>query len=106
TSLNFALKAYGDNKPLRPVKTGREGLGSIEALAEDLESGAVETLILLTPANPVYDAPSDLKFGELLKKAKTSVHLGLRTDATAWASTWHVPAAHYLESWSDSRTAQ
>ncbi|MDA0765515.1 MAG: TAT-variant-translocated molybdopterin oxidoreductase [Verrucomicrobia bacterium] len=106
TSLNFALEAYGDNKPLRPVKTGREGLGSIEALATDLESGAVETLILLTPANPVYDAPSDLRFGELLKKAKNSVHLGLRTDATAWASTWHVPAAHYLESWSDSRTAQ
>jgi molybdopterin-containing oxidoreductase family iron-sulfur binding subunit len=30
----------------------------------------------------------------------------MRTDATAQASTWHIPAAHYLESWSDARTAR
>ena len=36
---------------------------------------------------------------------RTSARLGLRTDATAHACDWHVPAAHYLESWSDTRTA-
>ena len=30
----------------------------------------------------------------------------MRTDATAHAATWHVPAAHYLESWSDARSAR
>lgn len=105
-AMNLALKAYGEDKPLRPVATGREGLGSIQDLAKDLEADSVETLFLLTPANPIYDAPADLKFGEVLKKAKTTVHFGLQTNATAWASTWHVPAAHYLESWSDTRTAQ
>jgi molybdopterin-containing oxidoreductase family iron-sulfur binding subunit len=105
-AMNIALQAYGADKPLRPVETDRKGLGSLGDLAKDLENGAVENLFLLTPANPVYDAPADLKFTELLKKAKTSVHLGLQTNATAWASTWHVPAAHYLESWSDTRTAQ
>ena len=38
------------------------------------------------------------------KNAKL-IHLGLRTDATAHAADLHVPAAHYLESWSDARTA-
>ena len=69
-------------------------------------SGAVETLVLLTPSNPVYDAPADLKFAGALAKLKTSIHLGERTDATAHAATWHIPAAHYLESWSDARSAR
>ena len=60
----------------------------------------------LTPANPVYDAPADLKFAEAFAKLKTSIHLGERTDATAHAATWHIPAAHYLESWSDARSAR
>ncbi|MGC4014954.1 MAG: hypothetical protein QM755_10630 [Luteolibacter sp.] len=62
-------------------------------------------MIFLTPSNPVYDAPADLDFATSLAKAKTSIHLGTRTDATAHAATWHVPSAHYLESWSDARSA-
>ena len=66
--------------------------------------GTVETLLLLTPANPLLDAPADLKIADALAKAKTVIHHGTRTDATALAATWHVPASHYLESWSDART--
>lgn len=87
-------------------ETGQKGFGDIAALTNDLHSGAVETVIFLTPSNPVYDAPADLKFGDALAKAKTSIHLGLRTDAMAHACTWHVPAAHYLESWGDARSAR
>ena len=68
--------------------------------------GAIETLVLLTPSNPVYDSPADVDFKALLKKVKTSIHWGLRTDATAYAATWHIPAAHYLESWGDAKTAK
>ncbi len=104
-AINAKLGNVGDDKPLRFVRTGTEGLGDIEQLTADLGSGAVEHVLFFTPSNPVYDAPADLKFGEVLAKAKTSIHFGLRTDATANAATWHVPASHYLESWSDSRTA-
>jgi MoCo/4Fe-4S cofactor protein with predicted Tat translocation signal len=103
-AMNAALKSLGAGKPMQTVQTGKQGYGTIDELAADLESGAVETLILLTPANPVYDTPADLDFAGLMAKAKTSVHFGLTTNATAWAATWHVPAAHYLESWSDARS--
>jgi molybdopterin-containing oxidoreductase family iron-sulfur binding subunit len=33
------------------------------------------------------------------------VRLGLYEDETSAASTWHVPQAHYLESWGDTRSA-
>jgi MoCo/4Fe-4S cofactor protein with predicted Tat translocation signal len=104
-ALNSKLGAIGEGKPLSHVRSGSEGLGDLAALKADLEAGTVETLVLLTPANPVFDAPADLKFGEALAKAKTVIHLGARTDATAHAATWHVPASHYLESWSDARSA-
>jgi MoCo/4Fe-4S cofactor protein with predicted Tat translocation signal len=105
-AINSALGNIGEGKPLLAVQTGLKGLADIAALKKDIDSKAVETLVLLTPSNPVYDAPADLQFAESLAKLKTSIHLGTRTDATAHAATWHVPAAHYLESWSDAHTAR
>ena len=102
-AINIALGNIGTG--VKAYQTEATGSGDITALTADLNSGAVETVVFLTPSNPVYDAPADLKFADALAKAKTSIHLGLRTDATAYASTWHVPAAHYLEAWGDSRTA-
>ena len=51
--------------------------------------------------NPVYQAPADLRFGEALQKTAFSVHLGLHADETSALTTWHAPAAHFLESWGD-----
>ena len=53
--------------------------------------------------NPVYDAPVDFDFGPALLKVKTRVHSGLYYDETAELCHWHVPAAHFLESWGDAR---
>src|SRR3546814_5772948 len=53
--------------------------------------------------NPVYDAPTSLRFGDALRRAGTSFHLGLYADETAQLSHWHLPQAHALESWSDAR---
>ena len=103
-AINLALGNIGSG--ISAFQTGSKGFGDIAALTADLQNADVETVIFLTPSNPVYDAPSDLKFGEALAKAKTSIHLGLRTDATAHACTWHVPAAHYFESWGDARSSR
>lgn len=104
-AINQALGNIGEGKPLVAVQTETKGLGNLTALKNDIDAKTVDTLIVLTPSNPLYDAPADLKFGESYAKLKTSIHLSTRTDATAHASTWHLPAAHYLESWSDARSA-
>ena len=103
-AINEKLGSVGEGKPLRYVRTENEGFGDIAALKADLDGAAVDTVILLTPANPILDAPADLKIADAFAKAKTVIHLGERTNATALAATWHVPASHYLESWSDART--
>ncbi len=103
-AINQKLGNIGEGKPLKVVRTEAQGLGDIASLAADLNGGTIDTLFLLSPANPVYDAPADLNFKDALSKAATVIHLGLRTDATAHAATWHLPASHYLESWSDART--
>ena len=105
-AINLALGSLGEGKPAALVQSEAQGLGDLVQLKKDIEGGAIETLFLLTPANPVYDAPADLKFAEVLAKVKTSIHLSDRVDATAFAATWHVPDAHYLESWSDARTSR
>lgn len=102
-AINETLAAPGTT--LKGLASDNAGFGDIAGLKKDMESGAVEYVFLLTPANPAFDAPADLDFVTTLQKAKASFHLGLRTDATAHAATWHIPAAHYLESWSDARSA-
>ena len=39
-----------------------------------------------------------------MSKVQTRLHSGLFLDETATLCHWHVPAAHYLEAWSDART--
>ncbi len=75
---------------------------SLGELVSDLNSGQVEFLLILG-GNPVYDAPADFDFGTALMKAKLRIHTGLYNDETAVLCHWHVPATHYLESWSDLR---
>ena len=104
-AMNQALGNIGEGQGISGYQTGATGFGGISDLTSDLNTAAVETVVFLTPGNPVYDAPADLQFSEALAKAKTSIHLSDRTNATAYACTWHIPAAHYLESWSDARSA-
>ncbi|RYD17320.1 MAG: hydrogenase, partial [Verrucomicrobiaceae bacterium] len=105
-AINVALGNIGEGKPLVALQAENTGLGSLATLKADIDSGAVETLVLLTPGNPIYDAPADLGFADSFAKLKNSLHLGTRTDATAHASAWHIPAAHYLEFWSDARSSR
>jgi molybdopterin-containing oxidoreductase family iron-sulfur binding subunit len=105
-AINLVLGNLGAGKPLTALQTETAGLGSLATLTADIHAGAIESLVVLTPSNPLYDALPDLKFGEAFGKLKTSIHLGMRPDATAHAATWHVPAAHYLESWADARSSR
>lgn len=76
---------------------------TITDLAKAMADGAVKTLFILG-GNPAYNAPADLNFVSLLSKVPDVVKLGLFEDETSRVSRWHVPAAHFLESWGDVRT--
>lgn len=91
TTVDYLTEA----EPERPTH-----LESIQALTRALTGDEIETLFILEN-NPVYDAPVDLDFAAALARAKVSVHLGLTDDETGARCTWHLPAAHFLESWGD-----
>lgn len=76
-------------------------LASLVALTRAMAAGEVKTLVLLG-GNPVYDAPADLDFAAALARVETSVHLSLYDNETARRCRWHLPRAHFLESWGDA----
>ena len=75
---------------------------SIKTLAADMNGGAVTTLLILG-GNPAYDAPADVDFAAGLQRVQTSVHVSEYFDETSALCSWHLPRAHYLESWADGR---
>jgi MoCo/4Fe-4S cofactor protein with predicted Tat translocation signal len=74
---------------------------SIAQLAQELDSGTAETIIVLG-GNPAFDTPVNLEFQKRLLRARFSVHLSLYHDETSAACQWHIPENHFLESWSDA----
>jgi molybdopterin-containing oxidoreductase family iron-sulfur binding subunit len=75
---------------------------AIAALASEIIGGQFTTVLILG-GNPVYDAPMDLNFSAALAKVPVSIHLSLYENETSHACKWHLPRAHFLESWGDAR---
>jgi MoCo/4Fe-4S cofactor protein with predicted Tat translocation signal len=123
-AINQALGSIGPEGTvhfIEPIEADPVDHGaSLAELAKDIEAGKVETLIILG-GNPAYTAPVDLgidqdatdkqengpdgrtRFARLIKKVPHSIRLGLYIDETSEVCTWHVPEAHFLESWGDGR---
>jgi len=91
---------YTDPVDANPVSRSE----SLHELVEDMRAGKVDLLLILG-GNPAYDAPADLEFASALKSNAVGlkVFLGTHRNETAELCQWHVPEAHYLESWSDAR---
>ncbi len=83
-----------------PAQPGED----IRSLVADINAGKVQWLVMLG-SNPLYNAPVDLQFAEAFNKVPNTVHHGTHVDETGFFSTWHIPKSHYLESWTDCRTA-
>ena len=102
-AINGAAGAFGATiRLVEPVAASPAGASDLPDLVADMSAGKVDTLLMLD-TNPVYTAPADIGFAEALKRVSLSVSLALYTDETALASTWHIPAAHEYEAWSDTR---
>jgi MoCo/4Fe-4S cofactor protein with predicted Tat translocation signal len=91
---------YTDPVDANPVNRNQ----SLHALVEDMRAGKVDLLLILG-GNPAYDAPAELEFASALKSnaVNLKVFLGTHRNETAELCQWHVPEAHYLESWNDAR---
>ncbi len=77
---------------------------SLRELVNDIDAGKVDTLIVIG-GNPAYNTPIDLRLDlNRLNKVKLRAHLSLYNNETSEICHWHIPAAHYLESWGDARS--
>jgi molybdopterin-containing oxidoreductase family iron-sulfur binding subunit len=81
-----------------------EQTADLKALVAAMNAGKVQWLVMLG-VNPLYNAPVDLDFESAFNKVPNTVHLGSHLDETGFYSTWHLPKAHYLESWTDTRAS-
>ncbi len=107
-AINAALGAIGKAVVLNAPAEGApiDQAGSLAQLVKDVDAGEVDTVLVLG-ANPVYEAPADLKVAAALRSEKVTslVHLGLYNDETGEMAHWHLPEAHFLESWGDVRSS-
>jgi molybdopterin-containing oxidoreductase family iron-sulfur binding subunit len=99
-AINAAINAYGNTVVLLE-EPGPAPL-SIGQLADSIKAGGVTTL-LIVGGNPVYDAPADLGLADSIGKLANTIHLSLYDNETSRQCKWHLPKAHYLESWGDAR---
>ena len=112
-AINSALKNIGRTIVVREFPRNKNNK-SILQLADRINRSEIKTLFIFG-GDPVYNAPRavahdpDKKFSidwtELQKKVPQVVRLGYHEDQTSAISHWHVPLAHYLESWGDALAA-
>ena len=124
--INSALKNLGKTLIVRQ-RARNANERSILQLAGEMAAGRIKQLFIFG-GDPVYNAPRGvamievesgaapqpgqpppkqqmlLDWIELQKKVPDVVRLGYYEDATSSVSPWHVPMAHYLESWGDALT--
>ena len=112
-AINAALKNIGQTLLVRQVPQNPHTI-DISQLAADINDGHVKQLFILG-GDPVYNAKRGLAqdrqtnlpldWADLQKKVPEVVRLGYHEDATSAISHWHIPLAHYLESWGDALTS-
>ena len=103
-AMNVELGNFGATVALVPPVAFEPAsqVDSLRSLVSAMRAGAVETLVILG-GNPVYHAPVDFDFADASAQVPWKAHLSLHDDETSASCTWHVPAAHPFETWSDLR---
>jgi len=112
-AINSALKNIGRTVVVREFPRNKN-TKSILQLADRISRGEIKQLFIFG-GDPVYNAPrsvaqdpdkkTPLDWTDLQKKVPEVVRLGYHEDTTSTISQWHVPLAHYLESWGDALTS-
>lgn len=79
--------------------------GTLEDFIRDIRKKEVDIVFLLDAGNPVLDSGHGADLMEALNGTE-SIHLGMYEDETSRACRWHLPAAHFLESWGVERDSR
>ena len=62
----------------------------------------MRTLVVLG-GNPVFTAPAEVPFAEVVEAVPETLYLGLHDDETGSRCDWLVPQLHDFERWGDAR---
>ncbi|UCC81152.1 MAG: TAT-variant-translocated molybdopterin oxidoreductase [Candidatus Zixiibacteriota bacterium] len=104
-AINFLLGNIGNTVTLKEIQdTSLPNRHDIARLMTNLKNGNVKTLVIIG-GNPAYNVPSEHEFKYWMDRLEHSVHFSEYYDETSTMTEWHVPRAHYLESWGDVRAA-
>lgn len=79
-------------------------LDGLKSLCDAMRQGKIDTLVMLG-GDPCFNVPSDLEFMQAMMNVETRIHLSDYYNLTSRQSTWHIPRAHYSESWGDASAA-
>jgi len=111
--MNAALKNIGATLAVHDFPRNAKTISLVQ-LADDMLRDRIKQLFILG-GDPVYNAfraiardsatKQPLDWADLQKRVPDVVRLGYHEDATSAASHWHVPMAHYLETWGDATAA-
>jgi molybdopterin-containing oxidoreductase family iron-sulfur binding subunit len=102
-AINAALGNVGATVQYREmIDAAVSSHAELSTLVSRMNSGAINTLAIVG-GNPVYNAPAALDFTAALSKVEHTIHLSEYFDETSSRCEWHLPQAHYLESWGDAR---
>jgi MoCo/4Fe-4S cofactor protein with predicted Tat translocation signal len=108
--INAALRNIGVTLTVRDRPRNPRTL-ALPQLADEIAHDRIKQLFIIG-GDPVYNAfrgmvadNRSLDWSDLQKKIPDVVRLGYHEDATSELSRWHLPMAHYLESWGDTFAA-
>jgi molybdopterin-containing oxidoreductase family iron-sulfur binding subunit len=102
--LNARLGAGGGSRLIPSVRSDSDprSAGDIQRLSDSVAAGEVAALIFLG-SNPAYTSAAFRRVEDQVAKLAFSLHLGEHADETAALCSWHLPEAHFLETWGDLR---
>ncbi len=106
-ALNRALGNIGKTVTYNKVELTASSLGDpgedhIGRIVEAAQAGKIKTLVILG-GNPVYECPAAYDLAGALKNIEQVIQLSAYVNETTAAAGWHIPQAHFLESWGDTR---
>ena len=82
-TINSALGNIGQTVSYtQPVRSAGGSIESLWTLVNEMKAGQVQTLLIIG-GNPVFDAPSDMRFRDALQKVKNTAQLSLHQDETS-----------------------
>ena len=102
--LNTELGNVGKTVSIYATNDYTSSTAAFKKLNTQITNKSISALVMLG-GNPVFNAPSDFDFANAIKNVEHTVHASSHVDETSNLCQWHLPLSHYLESWSDARTA-